>query len=153
MPKCNLTVRILYSELYSVATYIILYELCVVTYSPFMSHFSHLRDLHNYLHSLSPSHHVHYENGLHIYAWVLALWIKFNNCPTRCDCIQFIVFLSAALHVSGVNTHHQELVQYNCNYSFWHCSTGSTTVRSRCWVGTQQRERMSVDPVDQCHKL
>ena len=37
--------------------------------------------------------------------------IEFNNCPTRCDCIQFITFLYAALHVSGVDTHHQELVQ------------------------------------------
>jgi len=25
---------------------------------------------------------------------------------------------------------------YNCNYSFWHWSTGSTTIRSRCWFGT-----------------
>jgi len=23
---------------------------------------------------------------------------------------------------------------YNCNYSFWHWSTGSTTIPSRCWV-------------------
>jgi len=28
-----------------------------------------------------------------LYSWVCALWIKFNNCPTRCDCIQFIIFL------------------------------------------------------------
>ena len=34
---------------------------------------------------------------------------KLNNCPTRCDCIQFIIFLQPALHVSGVDTHHQEL--------------------------------------------
>jgi len=25
---------------------------------------------------------------------------------------------------------------YNCNYSFWHWPTESTTIRSRCWVGT-----------------
>jgi len=25
---------------------------------------------------------------------------------------------------------------YNCNYSFWHWSTRSATVRSGCWVGT-----------------
>jgi len=25
---------------------------------------------------------------------------------------------------------------YSCNYSFWHWSTGSTAIRSRCWVGT-----------------
>ena len=38
-------------------------------------------------------------------------YFKLNNCPTRCDCIQFIVFLYAALHVSGVDTNHQEFVQ------------------------------------------
>jgi len=26
---------------------------------------------------------------------------------------------------------------YNCNYSLWRWSTGSATIRSRCWVGTQ----------------
>ena len=38
----------------------------------------------------------------------------------------------------------------NCNYSFWHWSTGSTTIRSRCSVvrsrfrvPTQQRERFT----------
>ena len=42
---------------------------------------------------------------------------------------------------------------YSCNYSFWYWSTGSTAIRSCYWVGTQQRERMVVDPVDQCQKL
>jgi len=42
---------------------------------------------------------------------------------------------------------------HNCNYSYWHWSAGSATVRSRCWVGTQQRERMAVDPVNQYQKL
>jgi len=35
---------------------------------------------------------------------------------------------------------------YSCNYSFWHWSTGSTTIRC-------PRQRMVVDPVDQCQKL
>jgi len=25
---------------------------------------------------------------------------------------------------------------YNSNYSFWYRLTGSTTIRCRCWVGT-----------------
>ena len=25
---------------------------------------------------------------------------------------------------------------YSCNYSFWYWLTGSTNIRSRCWVGT-----------------
>jgi len=29
---------------------------------------------------------------------------------------------------------------YNCKYSFWYWLTGSTTIRFRCWVRTQQRE-------------
>jgi len=37
--------------------------------------------------------------------------LEFNKCPIRCDCIQLIIFLQAALHVSGVDIHHQELVQ------------------------------------------
>jgi len=36
--------------------------------------------------------------------------LKFNNFPTKCDCIQFVIFLLAALPVSGVDSHHQELV-------------------------------------------
>ena len=28
-----------------------------------------------------------------LYSWVRASWIKFNNCPTTCDCIQFDIFL------------------------------------------------------------
>jgi len=55
----------------------------------------------------------------------------------------------------------QVLTPISCYYSFWHWSTGSTTTRSRSWVGTdsglsvptEQRERMIVDPVDQCQKL
>jgi len=50
-----------------------------------------------------------------LYSWVRASWIKFNNCPTRCDSIQFIKFLQAALYVSGVDTHHQELLLMGVN--------------------------------------
>ena len=43
---------------------------------------------------------------------------------------------------------------YSCNYNFWYWLIGSTTIRSRCWVGTtQQRERMVANPVDRCQKL
>jgi len=27
-----------------------------------------------------------------LYSWVRASWIKINNCPTRCEYIQFIIF-------------------------------------------------------------
>ena len=32
---------------------------------------------------------------------------------------------------------------YNCNYRFWHWSTGSTSIRSHCWVGTNSTTRAS----------
>jgi hypothetical protein len=30
---------------------------------------------------------------------------------------------------------------YNCNYNFWYWLTGSTTIRSRCWVGNSTSTR------------
>ena len=63
-----------------------------------------------------------------------ASWIKFNNCPTRCDlfgllhvCRQFYMFRALTPIIRS---------WYNCNYSFWYWLAGSTTIRSRCWVGT-----------------
>ena len=58
----------------------------------------------------------------------------FYNCPTRCDlfsllhfCRQVYMFRVLTLIIRS---------SYNCNYSFWYWLTGSTTIRSRCWVGT-----------------
>jgi len=69
-----------------------------------------------------------------IYTWVRASWVKFNNCLTRCDlfsllyfCGQLYMFRVLAPVIRSA---------YNSNYSFWYCSTGSATIRSRCWVGT-----------------
>ena len=87
-----------------------------------------------------------------LYSWVRASWIEFNNCPTRCDLFS-LLHLCRQLYVFRVLT---PIIRssYNCNYSFWYWLTGSTTIRSRCWVGTaQQRERMVVDPVNQYQKL
>jgi hypothetical protein len=42
---------------------------------------------------------------------------------------------------------------YNCNYRFWHWSTGSAIIRSCCWAPTQQQEWMVAAPVDQCQNL
>jgi len=41
---------------------------------------------------------------------------------------------------------------YKSKYSFWHWSTGSATIRSRCWVVLTQQERMVVDPFSQYQK-
>ena len=40
--------------------------------------------------------------------------------------------------VFGINQFpHAPWSSYNCNYSFWYWLTGSTTIRSHCWVGTK----------------
>ena len=71
---------------------------------------------------------------IHIYTWVRALWIEFNNCPTRCDLFSFLYFCRQ-LYMFRVLT---PIIRssYNCNYSFWYWLTGSTKIPSRCWVGT-----------------
>ena len=69
-----------------------------------------------------------------LYTWVRASWIEFNNCPTRCDLFSLLHFCRQ-LYMFRVLT---PIIRssYNCNYSFWYWLTGSTTIRSRCWVGT-----------------
>ena len=81
------------------------------------------------------------------YTWVRASWIRFNNCPTRCDLFSLLYFCRQLYMFRVLTLIIRSL--YNCNYSFWYWLTGSTTIRSRCWVPTQQRERMVVDPVNQ----
>ena len=42
-------------------------------------------------------------------SWVRASWINVNNCPTRCDYMQFYYISVNSLHVSDDTlTHHQE---------------------------------------------
>ena len=69
-----------------------------------------------------------------LYTWVRASWIEFTNCPTRCDLFSLLHFCRQ-LYMLRVLT---PIIRssYNCNYSFWYWLTGSTTIRSRCWVGT-----------------
>jgi len=72
-----------------------------------------------------------------LYIWVRASWIEFNNCPTRCDLLSLLHFCRQ-LYMFQVLT---PIIRssYSCNYSFWYWSIGSTTIRSRCWVGTTTR--------------
>ena len=59
---------------------------------------------------------------------------QFNNCPTRCVLFRLLHFCRQ-LYMFRVLT---PIIKssYNCNYSFWYWFTGSTTIHSRCWVGT-----------------
>jgi len=69
-----------------------------------------------------------------LYTWARASWIEFNNYPTRCDLFSLLYFCGQ-LYMFWLLT---PIIKssYNCNYSFWYWLTGSTTTRSRCWVGT-----------------
>jgi len=60
--------------------------------------------------------------------------MEFNNCPTRCDLFRLLYFCRQ-LYTFRVLT---PIIRssYNCNYSIWYWLTGSTTIRSRCWVPT-----------------
>ena len=71
---------------------------------------------------------------IYIYTWVRALWIEFNNYPTRCDLFSLLYFCRQ-LYMFRVLT---PIIRswYSCNYSFWYWLTGSNTIRFRCWVGT-----------------
>jgi len=95
--------------------------------------------------------HWPWKTFLYTRTWVCASWIEFNNCPTRCDLFSLLHFCRQ-LYMFQVLT---PIIRswYSCNYSFWYWLTGSTTIRSRRWVPTQQQDRMVVDPVNQYQKL
>ena len=77
-----------------------------------------------------------------LHTWVRASWIEFNNYPTRCDLFSLLHFCRQ-LYMFWVLT---PIIRssYSCKYSFWYWLTGSTIIRSCCWVPTQ-REQMIVD--------
>ena len=60
--------------------------------------------------------------------------IEFNNCPTRCNLFSLLHFCRQLYMFRALTPIIRS--SYNCNYSFWYWLTGSTTIRSRCWVGT-----------------
>jgi len=74
-------------------------------------------------------------NFLFVYSWECASWIKFSNCQKDATVFSLIHFCRQ-LYMFRVLT---PIIRssYSCNYSFWHWSTGSDTVSSRCWVGIQ----------------
>jgi len=59
---------------------------------------------------------------------------KFSDCPTRCELFTLFYFCRQ-LCLFRVLT---PIIRswYSCNYSFWYWLTGSATIRSGCWVGT-----------------
>ena len=73
-----------------------------------------------------------------LYTWVRASWIEFINCPTRCNLFSLLHFCRQ-LYMFPVLTPTIRS-SYNCSYSLWYWLTGSTTIRSRWWVGTDSCE-------------
>ena len=69
-----------------------------------------------------------------LYRWVRASKIEFNNRHTRCDLFSLLYFCRQLYMFRVLTTIMRS--SYNCNYSFWYWLTGSITIRSRCWVGT-----------------
>ena len=98
---------------------------------------------HNQSHSAQHTTHTVHKTCCHstnkhkkviLYTWVRASWIEFNNFPTRCDLFSLLHYCRQ-LYMFRVLT---PIIRswYNCKYSFWYWLTGSTTIRFRCWVGT-----------------
>ena len=72
-------------------------------------------------------------SGCYYKFYNITLVTEFNNFPTRCDLFSSLHFCRQ-LYMFQVLTPIRSW--YSCNYSFWYWLTGSTTVRFRCWVGT-----------------
>jgi len=69
-----------------------------------------------------------------LYTWVRAKLIEFNNCPTRCGFFSLLHFCRQLYMFRALTPIIRS--SYKCNYSFWYWLTWSSTIRSRCWVGT-----------------
>ena len=55
-------------------------------------------------------------------SWVRASWIGDNNCPTRCDYIQFCYISADSSTCFGWYPHPSSGAHSNCNYNIWHLS-------------------------------
>ena len=55
-------------------------------------------------------------------SWVRASWTNVNNCPTRCDYIQFCYISADSSTCFGLYPHPSSRTHSNCNYNIWHCS-------------------------------
>ena len=64
--------------------------------------------------------------------WLNLILIEFNNCPTRCNLFSLLYFCRQLYMFRGLTPIIRS--SYNFNYSFCYWLTGSTTIRSRCWV-------------------
>jgi hypothetical protein len=56
-----------------------------------------------------------------LYSRVLASWINVNNCPTRCDFVQFLFPPNCSTYF-GWYLHPSSRARVHCNYSIWHSS-------------------------------
>jgi hypothetical protein len=47
--------------------------------------------------------------------------LNVNNCPARCDCIEFYYIFANGSTCFGWYLHPSSGAHVNCNYSIWHC--------------------------------
>jgi hypothetical protein len=84
-------------------------------------------------------------------SWVRASWINVNNCPKRCDYIQFYYISADSSTCFGWYPHPSSGAHTYSNYNIWHWSNHITTVRwawrSRNSVPTPPRQRTVANTV------
>jgi hypothetical protein len=84
---------------------------------------------------------------------VRASWINVNNCPTRCDFVQFLFPANCSTYF-GWYIHPSSGARINCNYSIWHWSnlTSAVVEESGLSPGSSMTAEDSIR-FDQCQML
>jgi len=62
-----------------------------------------------------------------LYTWVRALWIEFNNCPTRCHLFSLLHFCRQLYMFRVLTPIIRSL--HSCNYSFWYWLSAMRKIR------------------------
>jgi hypothetical protein len=100
---------------------VIMGETAVVSPIPIFQHMLAKAVYHNFLHSTVSqiSHYYRQRHILFLHSWARASWINVNNCPTRCDFVQFLFPANCSTCI-GWHLHPSSGARVNCNYSIRH---------------------------------
>ena len=90
-------------------------------------------DFYSFLYKINPDRRLDFRNYLFCFVimhfvdvkkrlTVVIIKISVNNCPTRCDYIQFYYFSADSSTCFGWYPHPSSGAHSNCNYSIWHWS-------------------------------
>jgi hypothetical protein len=94
-------------------------------------------------------------NTLFLCSWVRASWINVNNCPTKCDFVQFL-FTTNCSSRFGRYLHPSSGARVNCNYSIWHwtnCMLSSSVPEESKWISDSPAIAEDSIQFDQCQML